>query len=117
MVIITKSKLIEFYNIEPKAKEALLKWYYETAMNSWQNFGEVKRTFNSVDNVGNDRFVFNIGGNKYRLVAMIHFTTRTIYIRFVGTHKEYDKIDCKTILNYEKGNNKKRFCTCRKQDE
>ncbi len=97
MVIITKSKLIEFYNVEPKVKEALLKWYYETALSNWQNFGEVKHTFNSVDSVGNDRFVFNIGGNKYRLVAMIHFTTRTVYIRFVGTHKQYDKIDCKTI--------------------
>ncbi|HET7117090.1 MAG TPA: type II toxin-antitoxin system HigB family toxin [Hanamia sp.] len=66
-------------------------------LNDWRKFSDVKQTFNSVDNVGNDRFVFNVGGNKYRIVAMIHFTTRTIYIRFVGTHKQYDKIYCKTI--------------------
>lgn len=97
MVIITKRKLIEFYSVELNAKEAILKWYYEAVLNDWQKFSDVKQTFNSVDNVGNDRFVFNVGGNKYRIVAMIHFTTRTIYIRFVGTHKQYDKIDCKTI--------------------
>lgn len=97
MVIITKTKITEFYIVEPKAKESLLKWFHIVALNDWQNFGEMKHTFNSVDSVGNDRFVFNMGGNKYRLVAMIHFTTRTLYIRFVGTHKQYDKIDCKTI--------------------
>jgi mRNA-degrading endonuclease HigB of HigAB toxin-antitoxin module len=47
--------------------------------------------------VGNDRYVFNIKGNKYRLVAMIFFNIRTVYIRFIGTHTEYDKIDCSTI--------------------
>lgn len=97
MVIITKRKLIEFYSVEPKAKEAILKWYYEATLSSWQKFSDVKHTFNSVDNVGNDRFVFNVGGNKYRIVTMIHFTTRTIYIRFVGTHKQYNTVNCKTI--------------------
>ena len=53
----------------------------------------MKKSFNSVDSVGNDRYVFKVSGNKYRIVAMIHFSTRTIYIRFVGTHKQYDKID------------------------
>lgn len=57
----------------------------------------MKKTFNSVDAVGNDRYVFNIKGNSYRIVAMIFFDIRTIYIRFVGTHKEYDKVDCKTV--------------------
>lgn len=97
MVIISKAKLVSFYGIEPKAKEPLLKWYYETLFSDWSNFSDVKKTFNSVDAVGNDRLVFNIGGNKYRLVAMIHFSKRTLYIRFIGTHKQYDNIDCKTI--------------------
>lgn len=57
----------------------------------------MKKTFNSVDTVGNDRYVFNIKGNNYRIIAMIFFNIRTIYIRFVGTHKEYDKVDCKTV--------------------
>ncbi|WP_262909385.1 type II toxin-antitoxin system HigB family toxin [Mucilaginibacter daejeonensis] len=63
----------------------------------WANFHEVRSMFNTVDAVGNDRFVFDIRGNHYRIVAMIFFDIRTVYIRFVGTHKEYDRIDCSTI--------------------
>ncbi len=69
---------------------------YVTIAN-WSNLSEIRETYNDVDFVGNDRYVFNIGGNKYRLVAMIHFSTRTVYVRFIGTHKEYDKMDCTTI--------------------
>lgn len=97
MVIITKAKFISFYELETKAKEPLLKWYNEVLFSDWQDFHSMKQTFNSVDSVGNDRFVFNVAGNKYRIVAMIHFSKRTIYLRFVGTHKQYDKIDCKTV--------------------
>lgn len=97
MVVITKTRLIAFYDKRPKAKEAFLKWYHIVLVSDWQNYQAVKQTFNSVDSVGNDRFVFNVGGHKYRIVAMIHFNKRTVYLRFVGTHKEYDKIDCKTI--------------------
>lgn len=58
----------------------------------------MKNTFNSVDAVGNQRFVFNIKGNNYRLIVLILFTPKTVYIRFVGTHKEYDAIgDIKNI--------------------
>ena len=97
MVIITKTKIIHFYETDIKAKEPLLRWYNEVLLSDWQDFHGIKKTFNSVDSIGNDRFIFNVAGNKYRIVAMIHFSKRTIYIRFVGTHKQYDKIDCKTI--------------------
>lgn len=97
MVVITKAKLISFYELESIAKEPLLKWYHITVLSDWQDYHSIKETFNSIDSVGNDRYVFNIAGNKYRIVAMIHFSTRTVYIRFVGTHKQYDKINCKTI--------------------
>lgn len=97
VVIITKAKLIEFYEAEPMAKEPLLGWYHKTLLSDWPDFHTLKQTFNSVDSVGNDRFVFNVGGNKYRIVAMIHFSTRTLYLRFVGTHKQYDTINCNTI--------------------
>lgn len=97
MVIITKAKIIDFYEIETTAKESLLQWYNKTLLSDWSNFHNLKQTFNSADSIGNDRYVFNVGGNKYRIVAMIHFSTRTIYLRFVGTHKQYDKIDSKTI--------------------
>lgn len=97
MVIISKTRLINFYEIDRRAKEPLLKWYNLTLINDWPDFHSVKETFNSVDSLGNDRFVFNVAGNKYRIVAMIHFNKRTVYIRFIGTHKQYDLINCKTI--------------------
>lgn len=57
------------------------------------NFNELRLMFNSVDAVGNDLYVFNIKGNQYRLITRIHFNVRTVYIKFVGTHKQYDKLD------------------------
>lgn len=65
--------------------------------NDFANFNELRMIFNSVDAVGNDRYVFNIRGNRYRLIALIHFDVRTVYILFVGTHGEYDKINAATI--------------------
>ena len=58
----------------------------------------MKNSFNSVDAVGNDRYVFNIKGNDYRLIALIIFKVRTVFILFIGTHRDYDKVDAKTIL-------------------
>ena len=85
-------KLVEYYTKHPGAKTALEDWYDKTKQAEWTCFADIKKTFNSVDNVGNQHYVFNIKGNDYRLVVVIHFTPRTIYIRFVGTHKEYDEI-------------------------
>lgn len=92
MRIVAKSSLVEFYTKEPKSKIALEDWYEKTRKAEWTCFADIKKTFNSVDNVGNQHYVFNIHGNDYRLVVVIHFTPKTVYIRFVGSHKEYDKI-------------------------
>lgn len=97
MVIITKTVLLEFVKKYHDAAEPLNGWYEKTRNADWATFADAKRTFNSIDSVGNDRFVFNIKGNSYRLVAMIHFDKRTVYIRFIGTHANYDKINCSTI--------------------
>ncbi len=75
----------------------LLEWYDNVLQADWGHFMDVKSTFNSVDFVGNDRFVFNIKGNRYRLVVLIHFSIRTVYVKFIGTHAEYAKIDVSTI--------------------
>ena len=95
MVIIAWSAIAAFYQEYPDAKNALENWYDITEEADWSNINDVKKTFNSADYVGNDRIVFNIKGNKYRLVALIIFRTRTVFIRFVGTHSAYDKIDVK----------------------
>ena len=97
MVVISKSILRDFGIEHPQAIEALNDWYYLVKEADWAAHGDVRMTFNSVDYVGNDRFVFNIRGNRYRLVAMIFFDIRTVFIRFMGTHAEYDKVDVTTI--------------------
>lgn len=97
MVIISKTSLVEFGVKHADAIEPLNRWYLVAKSAEWKNFPEMKKSFNSVDAVGNDRYVFNIKGNDYRLVAMIFFDIRTIFIRFIGTHSEYDRIDCKNV--------------------
>jgi len=90
MVIITKGSIHSFANKHRTAKIPLNDWYEKTKQAQWKNFAEVRQTFNSVDSIGNDRYVFDIGGNNFRIVAMIHFNIRTVYIRAILTHKEYD---------------------------
>lgn len=97
MVIISKGPLNEFSANYPDSEAALIKWYYETKAANWKNFNDVKKTFNTTDFVGNDRYVFDIKGNHYRLVALIIFKVRTVFVLFVGTHAAYDKIDVANI--------------------
>ena len=97
MVVISYGTLRNFIGKEPEARDALNNWYRLACAADWRSFHEIKQSFNSVDAVGNDRFVFNIRGNKYRLVAMIFFDIRTVFIRYVGLHKDYDRIDCANI--------------------
>ena len=97
MVVISYGKLRDFFELHADAKDALNNWYKIVLQADWGSYHEIKAMFNSIDAVGNDRFVFDIRGNNYRIVAMIFFDIRTVYIRFVGTHKEYDRIDCSTI--------------------
>ena len=93
MRIIAKKKLVEYYTFHPQAKSALDEWYEKTEEAEWQSFNDIKRTFKSVDYVGNQHYVFNIKGNDYRLVVVIKFTPKNVYIRFIGTHAEYDRIE------------------------
>lgn len=97
MRIIARSTLIEYYTRNPDSRTALEEWFQKTKQSKWTCFADVRRTFGSADSVGNQRYVFNVRGNNYRLVAVVKFTIQTVYIRFVGTHPEYDKIDVKTI--------------------
>jgi mRNA interferase HigB len=92
MVIITKKTIQNYGQNHTDAIDALNDWYIRVALADWSNLNALKKDFPSCDYVGNDRYVFNIKGNRYRLIAIIHFDIRTIYIRFIGTHAEYDKI-------------------------
>lgn len=97
MRIFTEQTLNAYIQEHPEAKTALQEWTSIVKRSEWTCFADVKSTFNSVDSVGNQHFVFNIKGNNYRLVVVIKFTIKFVYIRFIGTHAEYDKIDCKNI--------------------
>ena len=93
MRIIARSTLVAYYTKNPQSKVALEDWYDKTKEANWQCFADIKRTFNSVDSVGNKRYVFNIKGNDFRLIVLIKFTVSHVFIRFVGTHAEYDRIN------------------------
>ncbi len=97
MRIFTEQVLKEYIAVRPEVKTALQEWVMIVKQSQWTCFADIKATFNSVDSIGNQRYVFNIKGNKYRLVVVIKFTIKFFYIRFIGTHTEYDKIDCSTI--------------------
>lgn len=97
MRIITEEPLKKFIVKHPDVKTALQDWVKTVKAAKWSNFADVKKTFSSVDNVGNRHYVFDIKGNQYRLVAVIKFTIKWIYIRFIGSHTEYDEIDCANI--------------------
>ena len=99
MRIVSHRKLREFYETYGRedSRVALERWYAVAERAEWKNLSEIKVDFPATDYVGNQHYVFNIKGNRYRLVVVIKFTINYMFIRFVGTHEEYDKIDCSTI--------------------
>ena len=99
MHIISHRKLKEFYESPgmEDSKVALERWYDITEKAIWHNFAEIKEDFPATDYVGNQHYVFNIKGNHYRLIVVVKFTIGRVFIRFVGTHADYDKIDASTI--------------------
>ncbi len=90
MHVITQSRIWEAKKKFPESASALDGWYRVVKRNGFNNFAELKKSFNAVDKVGG-LFVFDIGGNKLRLISHIHFQRKKIYIRYILTHKEYDK--------------------------
>ncbi len=88
---------IVLYEKHADAQAAIEEWYEKTKQADWSCFADIKNTFNSVDGIGNQRFIFNIKGNDYRLVTLVIFKTKMVYIRFIATHKEYNNIDCSNI--------------------
>ena len=93
MHVVSQKALREFARTHADAASPLRAWFKLARLGRFQNLAELKRTFASVDMVpvkGRDFYVFNIGGNKYRLIAAIHFNTRRLFVRHILTHAEYD---------------------------
>ena len=97
MRIISKKRLREFYERYEDAEQSLLSWYREVEKEDWDTPAEVKEKYRSASILGDNRVVFNIKGNKYRLVVKIKYEHRVVYIRFVGAHAQYDAIDAEEV--------------------
>lgn len=97
MRIIAKRALREFWEQHRDAEEPLLAWYREVEQEDWDTPAAVKEKYRSASIVANNRVVFNIKGNSYRLVVRINYRTRIVLIRFVGTHAEYDRINVEEV--------------------
>ena len=95
--IITRRTLLEYCKKYPGAASALQEWYYELVACDFKNFNDLKGVYGNASLVADDRVVFNIMGNKYRLIVRIVFGFKTIQIKWFGTHAEYDKVDAATI--------------------
>ena len=108
MKILVKKTILFYIEKYPIAKTQLLIWYNEFTKLNFKNFNELKNVYGNASIVNNDRVVFNIKGNDFRLVVSINFLQTACYVIWFGTHKEYDKINVETvvfdiaILNYKK---------------
>ena len=99
MRVTAKKKIREYGEANAQAKEELNTWYAKVELADWNNLNELKEDTPATDYVGNDRYVFNIKGNHYRLIAMGFFKTRRVYIRDIFTHAEYSKLTKQQLIN------------------
>lgn len=97
MRVIAKKMLREFWEIHSDCEQQLKSWYQETEKGRWRNVYELKEDYPVASILRNNRICFNIKGNKYRLIVRINFDYQMIWIRFIGTHAEYDKINADKI--------------------
>ena len=97
MRVVSRKKIVDFYSLHANSKTALEEWYQKITKRNFSNLNELKGVFSTADYVGNNRIVFNIKGNDYRLIAIVIYISRKVCIRWIGTHAEYDKIDIKNI--------------------
>ena len=97
MHIISRKALREFWEHYPDARQALQAWYADAKRATWKTPTDIKNVYRNASIIAHNRVVFNIKGNRYRLVVAINYEHGIVYIRFVGTHQEYDRIDATTI--------------------
>ena len=95
MRIVSKKKIVDFYKENAASKTALELWYKKVNKAEWEHFNDLKQSFSSADYVGNHRVVFNIKGNDFRLIAIVIYISQKVYIRWIGTHSQYNKITAK----------------------
>lgn len=106
MRVIAKRSLREFWQHHSDAKGPLEAWHAEASKASWQTPQDVKEQFGSASILKAARVVFNIGGNKYRLIVSIDYGRRACFVKFIGTHKQYESINAETVNEYSSHQNR-----------
>ena len=97
MRVISKATLVEFWQTHPASKHALQTWFEDASRAEWRSPQDIKLRYASASFVSNNRVVFNIKGNDYRLVVAVAYRFGAVYIKFLGTHKQYDAVDAATL--------------------
>lgn len=97
MRIIAIKKLKEFWLKHPDSEQPLRAWYKEAEVANWVKPNDIKKYYRTASILSSNRVVFNIKGNDYRLITTINYDYKVVYIRFIGTHKEYDRINAEDI--------------------
>jgi mRNA interferase HigB len=97
MRVLTKKRLREYWEVHPQAEQPLKRWHDYVQKAEWSSPADVKRDYATADTLPGNRVVFNIGGNNYRIVAKLEYRFQDVYVRFIGTHAEYDRIDATLI--------------------
>jgi mRNA interferase HigB len=95
--IIGQERLVEFWKRHPDARSRLQTWYYDVKSANWSRPADIKAVYRNASILANNRVVFNIKGNHYRLVVLVEYANKRVRIRFVGTHEEYDRINAAEI--------------------
>ena len=97
MRIISRKALRVFWEEHPAARQSLQAWYADVKHANWKSPADIKKVYRSTSFVANNRVVFNIKGNKYRVIVAVQYKYRLVFIRFVGTYQEYDQVDAATV--------------------
>jgi mRNA interferase HigB len=97
MRVIARKTLRDFWGEHADAEQQLKAWFHEAGAARWKSFADIKARYRSADVLPGNRVVFDIKGNNYRLVVKVHYNRSLVFIRFVGTHAEYDRINAETI--------------------
>ena len=101
MNIYNRSSLVAFYKKHPDCKETLEKWYHDVLSKSWRKPGDITRDFNTARTIKNSRAIFKINENDYRLIVEVNFQKGWVFIKFIGIHAEYDKVDAEKVNQFK----------------
>lgn len=98
MDVVARSALVAFWKRYPRSEVPLRTWYDQVTKATWASPADLKSAFgSSVDFIGDNRFTFDIGGYKYRLIVRVSYTYKACLVKFIGTHSEYDSVDLLTV--------------------